>query len=84
MLIIKPSCHLFLGDEAAEAFLKAADLYKQLREENDASNSFTEAARCFRRGTHHDRAVETFDRFVIPGLLESGRHGQAAKVRCSN
>lgn len=43
--------------------------------------SYTEAARCYRKSTHHDRAVELFERNVIPGMLEGGRLGQAAKVR---
>lgn len=68
-------------DEAGEAFMKSAGLYAQLGEDNEVLTCFTEAARSYRRSTHHDRAVDIFENNVIPRLLENGRHGQAAKLQ---
>ncbi len=47
---------------------------------NVGRQAYLEAAKAFRMGTAHDRSVEILTSSVIPGMLEGGKHGQAAKV----
>lgn len=66
-------------DEAGMAFARAGALHKELGDQHDAAQAFVEAAKCFRK-TSHDRAIEILLAEVIPGMLEGGRHVQAAKA----
>jgi hypothetical protein len=69
------------GEEAGNAFYRAGAFQKELKNDYEMQAAFTEAAKAFRKGTSHDRSVEILNDLVIPHMLETGKHGQAAKVR---
>jgi hypothetical protein len=69
------------GEESGRAFIRLAQIQRELKNDYESSQAYTEAAKAFRKSASHDQAVEILTRFVIPEQLEAGKHSQAGKVR---
>lgn len=67
-------------DDAGDVYARAAELFRTVEEEYDAASAVADAIKAYRQGLNHDRAVSLAMDVLVPSLLESGKHGQAAKV----